>query len=93
MEVTFLSVDLITYYTGNYTRKQKFPQDIIVRFKNKVDFIIAAENINELSRMKSMNIEKIGVHCSARINEQYRIEFDFQKPNTIMIFKISKRYE
>lgn len=93
MEVTFISVELWNYYTGNYSGKQKFPQDIIDRFKDKVDFIIASGSINELSRMRSLNIEKVGNHWSARINKQYRIEFDFIKPNTIKILKISKHYE
>jgi plasmid maintenance system killer protein len=93
MEVKFISVELWNYYTGNYSGKQKLPLDIIDRFKDKVDFIIVAGHINELSRMRSLNIEKIGDHWSARINKQYRIEFDFQKPNTILILKISKHYE
>lgn len=93
MEVKFISAELWNYYTGNYSGKQKFPQDILERFKDKVDFIIVTGHINELSRMRSLNIEKIGDHWSARINKQYRIEFDFQKPNTIMILKISKHYE
>ena len=93
MEVKFISVELWNYYTGNYSGKQKFQEDIIERFKDKIDFIIAAGSINELSKMKSLNIEKIADHWSARINKKYRIEFDFEKPNTIIVFKISNHYE
>jgi len=52
-----------------------------------------ALSINDLSRIHSLNIEKYENHWSARINDQYRIEFDFNKPNSISIIKISKHYE
>lgn len=93
MEIEFYSVELLNFYTGKYSGKQKFPEDIIKRFKDKINFIIAAENFNELSKIRSLNIEKYSNHWSARINKQYRIEFDFVKPNTILILKISKHYE
>ncbi len=93
MEIEFKSVELFNFYTGNYSGKQKFAEDIIKRFKSKIDFIITAGNINELSKMRSLNIEKYSNHWSARINKQYRIEFDFVKPNTIVILKLSKHYE
>ncbi len=93
MEVEFISAELLHYYLGNYSGKQKLPGDIIHRFKDKIEFIMAADNINELSKIRSLNIEKAGNYWSARINKQYRIEFDFVKPNTIVIQKISKHYE
>lgn len=93
MEIEFLSIEFLNFYTGNYSGKQKFPEDIIKRFKDKIDFIMEAENINSLSKIRSLNIEKYEGHWSARINKQYRIEFNFIKPNTIVILKISKHYE
>jgi hypothetical protein len=62
MEVKFILVEFWNYYTGNYSGKQKLPPDIIERFKDKVDFMLVAGHINELSRMRSLNIEKIGDH-------------------------------
>ncbi len=93
MEIKYISVELLNYYTGSYSGKQRFPSDILIRFKDKIDFMMAAESIMALSKMRSLNIEKIGTHWSARINKQYRIEFDFIKPNTLLILKISKHYE
>lgn len=52
-----------------------------------------AETLNDLSRMRSLNIEKYEGHWSARINIQFRIEFNFIKPNILVILKISKHYE
>ena len=93
MEIEFESVELFNYYTGNYSGKQRLPEDIIIRFKDKVEFMASAENIMELSKMRSLNIEKIGNQWSARINKKYRIEFDFIKPNTIQILNISNHYD
>lgn len=93
MEIKFTTVELLNYYTGNYSGKQKFPTDILIRFKDKIDFMMAAQSIVELSKMRSLNIEKIGTHWSARVNEKYRIEFDFIKPNTLLILKISNHYK
>jgi plasmid maintenance system killer protein len=93
MEIKFTTVELLNFYTGNYSGKQKLPHDILIRFKDKIDFMKAATSINELSRIRSLNIEKIGAHWSARINSKYRIEFDFIKPNTLMILKISNHHE
>ena len=92
MEVDFISVEFFNFYTGDYSGKQKFSEDIIKRYKDKIDFIIEAENINELAKIRSLNLEKYENRWSIRINRQYRIEFDFIKPNTILILKISKHY-
>ena len=93
MDIEFISVEFLNYYTGNYLGKQRFSEDIIKRYKDKIEFIIEAENINALSKMRSLNLEKYEDHWSIRINRQYRIEFDFIKPNKIVILKISKHYE
>lgn len=52
-----------------------------------------ADNINMLSKFRGLNIEKYENHWSARINNQFRVEFNFIKPDTIVILKISKHYE
>ena len=93
MEIEFKTDEFLSFYTGNYSGKQKFSADIIKRYKDKIEFIIEAENINALSKIRSLNVEKYEDHWSIRINRQYRIEFDFIKPNTVVISKISKHYE
>ena len=55
--------------------------------------MIEADNIVMLSKVSSLNIEKYQKHWSARIDQQFRLEFDFIKPNTIHLIKISKHYE
>ncbi len=93
MKIKFISVELYNYYTGNYKGKQKISELIIKRFIDKVNFIINAGTLGDLSKINSLNIEKYEDHYSARINKQYRIEFDFAKPDTIVFIKISKHYE
>ncbi len=93
MEIEFATHELIRLYTGDYSGKQSFSEDILRRFRNKVVFMLEAESLNELSKIRSLNIEKYKDRWSARINDQYRIEFEYIKPNTIYILKISKHYE
>jgi len=93
MEIVFNSEEYLNYYTGNYSGKQKYSEDILKRYRDKVNYMTEAETLNDLSRIRSLNIEKYEGRWSARINIQYRIEFDFIKPNTIIILKISKHYE
>jgi plasmid maintenance system killer protein len=93
MEIEFKSEEGLNYYTGNYSGKQKFTEDILSRFRDKINYMIEAETLNDLSKIRSLNIEKYEDHWSARINKQYRIEFEFIKPKTLVILKISKHYE
>lgn len=93
MEVEFGTVLLLDYYQGSYSGKQPFAEDILKRYRKVIMLMIEATNINELSKFRAMNIEKYERHWSARINDQYRLEFQFIKPNTIVILKISKHYE
>ena len=78
---------------GNYLGKQRFSEDILKKYRDKINIIIEAITINDLSKIKSLNIEKYQQHWSARINDQYRIEFEYIKPDKIVILKISKHYE
>jgi plasmid maintenance system killer protein len=93
MDIEFSNQDLEDYFTGNYSGKQKFSEMILQAFRQKINLMENAQNLNELSRIRSLNIEKFEDHWSARINAQYRIEFDFEKPNSLWIIKISNHYE
>jgi plasmid maintenance system killer protein len=93
VDVEFQNQELENYFTGNYIGKQKFSEIILQAFRRKINFMETALNFNELSKIRSLNIEKYENHWSARINDQYRIEFDFKKPNSILIEKITKHYE
>ena len=93
MKIKFISVELYNYYIGNYKGKQKLSDSILKSFIDKVNFIINAATLSDLPKINSLHIEKYENHYSARINKQYRIEFDFEKPDTIIFIKISKHYE
>ncbi|MCH8317157.1 MAG: type II toxin-antitoxin system RelE/ParE family toxin [Bacteroidetes bacterium] len=93
MNIEFDKEELFDFYTGNYSGKQKFSEIILKGYKKVVEKMITAENINELSKIRGLNIEKLNDKWSARINDQYRVEFDFAKPDTLILLKISKHYE
>ena len=93
MIVKFDNEELFDLYKGDISGKQKYSHDIIKRFKDKVDIIYVAENINILAKIRGLNVEKYSGRWSVRINLQFRMEFDYIKPNTILILKISKHYE
>ena len=93
MNIEYDKEELFDYYTGNYTGKQKFSEIILKGYKKVVEKMITAENINELSKIRGLNIEKLNDNWSARINDQYRVKFDFVKPNFLVLLKISKHYE
>lgn len=67
------------YVTGKSDKKHRFQPDIVKRYKQKIDYLKQANNIEELFLLKSLNYEvlsgdKKGV-SSIRVNDQYRIEF------------------
>lgn len=93
MEIEFTNEELLNYTTSNYKGKQRISESVLVKFRDKINYIREAENFNELSKIRSLNIEKLKGYYSARINDQWRREFEFIKPNTLRIFKISKHYE
>lgn len=92
MKIVFDKKKLLDLYLYPL-KKKKLNKNILYKYIDLINFIKSAENINELSKISSLNIEKYKKHWSARINQQYRLEFDFEKPNTIVILKISKHYE
>ncbi len=92
MKVVFGNKKLLDIYL--YPQKnKKIDKNILHKYIDLINFIKSANDINSLSKISSLNTEKYKKHWSARINKQYRLEFDFEKPNTIIILKISKHYE
>ncbi|MCD4794087.1 MAG: type II toxin-antitoxin system RelE/ParE family toxin [Bacteroidales bacterium] len=82
-------MDLYLYPLKN----KNLNKNILYKYIDLINFIKSANSINSLSKISSLNIEKYKKRWTARINKQYRLEFDFEKPNTIIILKISKHYE
>ena len=93
MEIEFGTKDLKAYYQCEYSVKQSFSKDILKKYRDVINYIVEVDNINEFSKLRSLNVEKYEDRWSARIGRQYRLEFDFIKPNTIRLIKISKHYE
>lgn len=93
MDIEFASEELQNYFTGNYHSKQPFSELILLHYRKVIKLMRDSENINYLSQFRGLNIEKYENHWSARINKQYRVEFNFIKPNNLVIIKISKHYE
>jgi Txe/YoeB family toxin of Txe-Axe toxin-antitoxin module len=93
MEVYFENEILVTYYEGSYKGKQNFSESTLDSFRKVIDKMLNSDNINVLSKFKGLNIEKYENRWSARINHKFRLEFDFIKPNTIVVIKISNHYE
>ena len=91
MKIKFKNKKLLDFYLYPLKTK-KLDKNILYKYIDLINFIKSANNINTLSKISSLNIEKYQKHWSARINKQYRLEFDFEKPNTILILKISKHY-
>lgn len=93
MKVSFVDFNLYQIYTGMYKGKLPFSKEVEGKFIDKVNIFVASGNINDLSMLRSLNIEKYKKHWSARVDLKYRIEFEFEKPDHIIISKISKHYE
>ncbi len=93
MEIEFKTSDLCAYYLCEYSGKQPFSEIVLEGYRKVITKMTEAENMTALSKFRGLNIEKFQNHWSARINNQFRLEFDFIKPNTIHLIKISKHYE
>jgi proteic killer suppression protein len=77
-------------------KKHRFQADIINRYKSTIDKLKAANRIEDLYPIKSLNYEKLtgnkrGLE-SVRVNNKYRVEFTSSvegvEPDTITICKI-----
>lgn len=98
MEIRFTKKYLEELYEGGRTqeKKHRFQPSVISRYVQAIDKLKAAERIEELFPIKSLNYEKLigrkkGLE-SVRINHKYRIEFrsylSGEPPDTITICDI-----
>lgn len=81
MKIIFAKDYLRELYTEGKTsnKKYRFQADIIKRYKNTIDKLKAARQIEDLFPIKSLNYEKLKGEKrnveSVRVNDKYRIEF------------------
>ncbi len=98
MKINFTKKYLEELYEEGKTssKKHRFQNDIIKRYKNTIDKLKAANRIEDLYPIRSLNYEKLsgdkkGLE-SVRVNDKYRIEFissiEGEEPNTITICEI-----
>lgn len=98
MEIKFTKDYLEELYIDGKSsnKKHRFQKDIIKRYKNTIDKLRVANEIEDLYPIKSLNYEKLsgdknGLE-SVRVNDKYRIEFissiKGEEPNTITICEI-----
>ncbi|MDE0471088.1 MAG: type II toxin-antitoxin system RelE/ParE family toxin [Ekhidna sp.] len=78
------------------SKKHRFQKVIIRKYKNTIDKLKAAEKIEDLFKLKSLNYKKLkgdkkGIE-SVRVDQKYRIEFtssvESEGPNCITICSI-----
>lgn len=78
------------------SKKHRFQKTVILQYKKAIDKLRAAQRIEDLFPLASLNYEKLkgdkaGLE-SVRVNKQYRIEFESRiegdEPNTITICSI-----
>jgi proteic killer suppression protein len=98
MEINFTEDYLKELYEEGKTKnkKHRFQKDIIKKYKQTIDKLRVAKNIEELYPIKSLNYEKLigkkkGIE-SVRVDNKYRIEFissvEGEEANTITICSI-----
>lgn len=84
MEVYFTNTNLEKLYAGlPVTGKLKYSNQVIEKFKAKVEMLKNVENSNELKNFRSLNFEalkgnKKGLY-SIRVDLKYRLEFTIEK--------------
>lgn len=98
MEITFTEDYLKELYEEGKAKnkKHRFQKDVIKKYKQTIDKLRVAKNIEDLYPIKSLNYEKLigdkkGIE-SVRVDKKYRIEFissvEGEEPNTITICSI-----
>jgi toxin HigB-1 len=75
------------YETGKTTKKKyRFQYSLVEQYKNTIDKLKYAVNIEELFFSKSLNYERLSGKKqgteSVRVNNKYRIEFISNTPNS-----------
>lgn len=81
MIVTFEEEYLQELYEKGTTadKKHRYQDDIVRRYRKGIDFLLDAQNVQDLRKINSLNYEvlkgdKKGL-SSIRVNNKYRIEF------------------
>lgn len=99
MKVFFDQAYLRKLYYGEPQPKIKLSHTVVRQYVKVVNRFIRAKTIQDLKAIKSLHIEKLkgrkdGI-SSARINQQYRLEFTYNNEEeiTIRFIRISKHYE
>ncbi|MCI9843731.1 type II toxin-antitoxin system RelE/ParE family toxin [Flavobacterium pectinovorum] len=98
MEITFTEDYLKELYEEGKAKNKKyrFQKDVIKKYKQTIDKLRVAKNIEDLYPIKSLNYEKLigdkkGIE-SVRVDKKYRIEFissvEGEEHNTITICSI-----
>ncbi len=98
MKILFEKEYLEELYTDgkSKSKKYRFQKPIVKKYKQTIDKLRIANNIEELFPLKSLNYEKLigdkkGLE-SVRVNDKYRIEFkssvEGEEPDAITICSI-----
>lgn len=98
MEINFTEDYLKELYEEGKSKNKKyrFQNEVIKKYKQTIDKLRVAKNIEDLYPIKSLNYEKLigdkkGIE-SVRVDKKYRIEFissiEGEEPNTITICSI-----
>jgi len=98
MEIIFTEDYLKELYQEGKTKNKKyrFQKEVIKKYKQTIDKLRVAKNIEDLYPIRSLNYEKLigdkkGLE-SVRVDKKYRIEFissvEGEEPNTITICSI-----
>ena len=93
MNIEFNNEFLFDYFTLNYSGKHKYSESVLRNYRKVIIIFKETEQFGELRKLHGLKVGIYNKHWSARINDQWRLEFDFIKPNTLRILNISKHYE
>lgn len=75
--------------------KQKYPAEVLLRFKQRIFQISAAKNLQDLRAVKSLHLEKLkesrfNGKYSIRLNRAYRLIFSIKNEKIIEIVVIEE---
>ncbi len=102
MKVTFKDENLEELYSTPLSNigKQQYSKVVIKHFQSKVKMLKYADDLGQIAKFKSMNLEKVNskkhkLCYSVRVNDQFRILFKEVGKGEIEIYilELSKHYE
>lgn len=84
MIVRFYNDDLESLYKGEQKGKPKYGEDVIIKFRQKINILKSVESSNELRQFRSLNFEQLKGHknsnfYSIRVNIHYRLIFKLEE--------------